>query len=1019
MFYAHEPLQKLAQVFCYRFFPISNLHASPGRFTHEIFDIGAKPMTKLLIFVFSALLIPLSPVAWAQETAARDRGSASLPSTCTPGVANTPADTMVIDNLYYVCTATNKWTAVHGLDVDNSWNGNNRFCGPIPWADVSCFGARAAPGGGPRATVRCVKDRPQIVVASASAFRLNDGVTIYGCGATNKMGAPTGLTVAPSEPWGLADTRSAVVGPAGNSEYEYAVVARDIYGALTAAATPVTLKTGQATLGPVHLEISTLSRANDRVTVVTKEPNKLVVGALVDIIPTNSQQFGGWYNVAKIDSSTQFELWNTATDTRAQGWMPGDTTSYSGGGTATYYQENYLKWTVLPGAWEYYVCAKRPGDTALKLIGVTKPTGPQNHYNDAAFEDYGSPYMDGQVFPSYVTNAVCTGSVTNDPLSTWITGISADGLTYTLHDAPTQTATATMVFDDAPGILRALNSTAYFHSERSGPNAYIGGSILIPPAAQPYVINSYLPVPQDVTIWQSGRLILNETVSLAGGDNWFGDWASDGAPQFSWYSGAAVVTNAASPGVYLTGSGNSLRGLTFGDLNANGGTLLVADNASPSNFDYVNFETGAGGAATDYTGMAVILRDTTSTIANYHFTKVVVATGPDQINDKSWSPSFWVAPAQAYGVNGIALTMDRTFFNRRGIAWGGGHGGDASFGGVSGFVSNWSYRQGGIIPYFTCMFCTPYSELTFNDSSQDTEGQPLEAALFNNPTGFLGPHVVAHNATGGAQSPLFQGARPSLAEIDGYFARASAFQNRDVLLKLAGSTLFVNAPYATTGDYSRAPGSVYTVGTPMHGVGGYSWWFDLAAPTAVSVAAAAGGKVPVGTWLYAVTAVGADNGETILSAPSAAVTTSSGTQTVRLKWSPSVGAYSYNVWRCNTAKTCTAPDGTTAGGFPWFRVALHVTGTSYSDASETSGDFAPPMLTGTGSTIINSTGAYAPFFEAPPITVSQLPPAAAGNAGQMRRVTDSTKITAEGQACEGGGSGAALAFSSGTVWKCF
>lgn len=30
-------------------------------------------MTKLLIFVFSALLIPVSPAAWAQETAARDR----------------------------------------------------------------------------------------------------------------------------------------------------------------------------------------------------------------------------------------------------------------------------------------------------------------------------------------------------------------------------------------------------------------------------------------------------------------------------------------------------------------------------------------------------------------------------------------------------------------------------------------------------------------------------------------------------------------------------------------------------------------------------------------------------------------------------------------------------------------------------------------------------------------------------------------------------------------------------------
>jgi hypothetical protein len=976
-------------------------------------------MMRVVIVVLLVLQVFAVPNALSQSGVTTTNNTQSLPATCTPGVDNTPADAMVIDNLYYVCTATNKWTAVHGLDVDNSWTGNNRFCGPIPWADVSCFGARAAANGGPKANVSCVKERPQIVVASANAFRLNDGVTIYGCGATNKMGTPAGLTVTPSEPWGLADTRSAVVGPGGNSEYEYTLVARDIYGAITAPATPVISKTGQATLGAVRAEISTLSRTNDRVTVVTKEPNKLVLGALVDIIPTNNQQFAGWYNVANIDSSTQFELWTTPTDTRAQGWMAGDTTSYSGGGAVTYYQENYLKWTVLPGAWEYYVCAKRPGDVKLKLIGVTKPTGLLNHYTDVGFEDYGSPYMDGQTFPSYVTDAVCTGSATNDPLSTWIIGISADGLTYTLHDAPFQTVPrSTMVFDDAPGILRALNSTAYSHSEHAETNSYIGGTIYIPPAAQPYVINSYLPVPKEVTIWQSGRLILNETVSLAGSDNWFGDWSSEGTPQFSWYSGAATVVNAASPGVYSMGMGNSLRGLNIADFNNNGGTLFVADNAAPGNFDYVNFLTGAGGGPKDYTGMAVVLRDTTNTIANYHFTKTVVSTGPDQVNDKSWSPSFWVAPPQAYGVNGIEVTMDRTFFNRRGIAWGGGHGGDASYAGLAGFVSNWSYRQGGIIPYFTCMTCTPYSELTFNDSSQDTEGQPLEAALIVNP-GILGPHIVAHNATGGAQSPLFQGARPSLAEIDGVFAKASAFQNRDILLKLAGHNPFVYAPYATTGNYSGVPGSVYTVGTPMHGVGGYSWWFDLAAPTGVSVSTGTGGKVPVGTWVYAVTGVGADNGETILSTPSAIVTTSLGTQTVRLKWNPSVGAYSYNVWRCNIAKPCTAPDGTTAGGFPWLRVALHVTGTSYSDASETSGDFAPPTMTGTGSTIINGTGAYAPFFEAPPITVAQLPAAAAGNAGQMRRVTDSKRITAEGQECAGGGSVAALAFSDGTAWKCF
>ena len=45
--------------------------------------------------------------------------------------------------------------------------------------------------------------------------------------------------------------------------------------------------------------------------------------------------------------------------------------------------------------------------------------------------------------------------------------------------------------------------------------------------------------------------------------------------------------------------------------------------------------------------------------------------------------------------------------------------------------------------------------------------------------------------------------------------------------------MFVSAPYATTGNYSGVIGSLFTVGTPMHGVGGYSWWFDLGGPLRV------------------------------------------------------------------------------------------------------------------------------------------------------------------------------------------
>lgn len=981
-------------------------------------------MLKMALSLFLLVLLAAASPAWGQGAATNVRSATSLPPTCAPSSGNTFADALVVNNVYYVCTAKNTWTPVHGLESDNTWTNNNRFCGPIPWADVTCFGARALTGGVPSTTATCVRGSKQVVIAAPNTFQVDDGVTLYGCGSTNSMGTPSGLKIIPSEPWGLADTRSAVPGGDGNSGYEYTVVARDIYGALSAPATPATISKGQGSLGLQRATIRSLSRTNDRITVVTTEPNRLVVNALVELEPKDSAQFGGWYNVAKVDSSTQFELWNTPTDTRAQGWMAGDTVSSSSGGSVAYYQENYLTWTALKGAWEYYVCAKRPGDTALKVIGVTKPTGLLNGYTDAAFEDYGSPYMDNQVFPSYVTDAICTGSATNDPLTTWVTAIAPDGVTYTLHDSASQSANRrTIVFDDAPGILRALNSTAYYHGDHAESSSYIGGAIYIPPAQHAYVINSYLQVPHQVTIWQSGKLFLNETIALSGSDNWFGDWGSAGTPQFGLDSGANVSVNAASPGVYLMGPGNSLRSLLIIDQNVSGGTLLVADNATPANFDSINFLTGAGDSAKDYTGMAVILRDTTQTIANYDFRKTAISTGPDQINDKSWTPSFWVAPGQAHGVNGIQVSMDHTFVNRRGIAWGGGHNGDAGPGGLFGFTSNWSYRQGGIIPYFTCMECTAYSPLTFNDASQDTEGQPLEAALTDYAyTGHLGPSIAAHNATGGAQMPLFGGSRPSFVDLDGFFAYASAIQNRDILFKTGGSFPFVYAPYGTTGDFSGVYGSLFTVGMPMHGTGGYSWWFDLRVPTQVSAKAETGGGVPPGSWIYAVTAVGADNGETIMSAPSAPVIVSAGTQAVHVQWSPSIGAYSYNVWRCTATDQfkCVNPDGTiSSGNAPWLRVALHTTGTTYSDTNAAPVRYTPPEVTGTGSTIVNAAGAYAPFFQAPPIAVSQLPAAAAVNAGEMRRVSDSTPIATEGQKCVGNGSATALAFSNGTVWKCF
>lgn len=59
------------------------------------------------------------------------------------------------------------------------------------------------------------------------------------------------------------------------------------------------------------------------------------------------------------------------------------------------------------------------------------------------------------------------------------------------------------------------------------------------------------------------------------------------------------------------------------------------------------------------------------------------------------------------------------------------------------------------------------------------------------------------------------------------------------------------------------------------------------------------------------------------------------------------------------------------------------------------------------------------FVQPATTTVGALPAAAAGNVGWIIVVSDSTTVAAEGQTCVGSSTNKALAFSNGSVWKCF
>ena len=936
-----------------------------------------------VVFLLSGLA---APAAWGQGATTKFHSAASLPATCSAGDENSAPDTLIVSGIYYICTSANAWSSYIPPSQPGSTNpssGSNCSKDTIPFADVTCWGARPIffSGTAPQTTASC-NGTNKVALGSAAGFQVGDGITIYRCGPTNKMGTPAAPVVTPSEAAGETGTGWVVKSPDGGSTYSYVIVARDKYGAVTAPSPATLIKTGQDKLGLQRASIRSLTRSNDKVTVVTTAANKLVYDAATQIESTLSHGFNGWFSIGHIDSPTQFELSATPVDTRAQGWQTKDVTSVGEGGTLAYYLGNHLSWDALPGAWEYYVCAERPGDSHFHLIGVTKPQGVTSGYQDVQFDDWGSPYMDSQTYPPYVEvlaganadaanshDAVCTGAATNDPLTTIITNITANTIT-TAGTAEQTVAKTVAIFDDGPTFLKAMNSIAYHHSG-SGSDSTLGGAVYIPPGKTypntTYPINSFLQVPAGLTIWQSGHIQLNETVAIAGSVNWFGEWGNIGVPQFGYNSGAPVDVKYASPGIDVYGPGNSFRSLNLSDLDENGGVLVVGDNLSGSNFDRVNFVTGDGDASKDYLSTAIVLRDTSGTIDDVHFDKVLFSSGPDQVSDKSWTPLFWIAPGQngKGGAQGVYfdITMDNSSWNRRGIAL-------SDQGGGGDFIFNRFYRQGGITPVFSFQlqaFCTSCANFIFNDEAQDTEGEPVVAALYTsaNVDNAIGYSVIFNSVAGsGGNGPLISGMRPAMFKLDPYvYMNDVATPNRDAIVDGSGYQ-FTYAPYAN-GASAPINGSLYSIMEAAHIPSGHSFFFDLLPPTLVTATATAagGGSVPAGTWFYAVNSTGADGGETILSKPSPGAVTSSGTQTVNVAWTGATGAYSYNVYRCQTA--CTTSDGApNPAATYWYRVCQHVVGLACSDSAASPAQIAVPQVGGTGATIANKNGVYAPVAQA-------------------------------------------------------
>lgn len=651
-----------------------------------------------------------------------------------------------------ICTPDGKSLVIKGTD---------------PWADITAFGAKATGTTVfPTTTATCTGTSCTLISA---VFNIGDGITIRGAGASNTMSTPaqpSSVTpvlanggVVPDAPY-----VQGVNGTTGATSYSYKVVARDKFGALTLPSTAKTISNGLSTLGLTTLTVSTLARSGTTITVTTTGTQLLVAGALIHMYGSTNAQFDGWFNVATAtNGSNTFTVTNTPMDT-AQGAATSAT-----GGVVSYYNANLIRWNPVTGAWEYYICASRPGDSgAYHLIGTSAPTQQTgNHYTITSFFDYGATVLSAQTYPAYVTDSICTaGSPTNDPLTTTVANVS--GLNITLASAALNAVTgATAVYDAAPAILAAANSI------NSISPAFTGGSIYLPPTPAVgqfygYVVNSYLKLPSGVNIIQSGNLLVNETIEFPGNANWSGNWNATGNNPglFAFGSWAETLCMTANPCLYSNGTGRAIyENLTIASSNTNGGNLWLTDDAYNLTWRNVSMD-GAQNASTDFISKPITLRSTQTGGDLYHFDTVSFSGGPNQVNDASWTPLFYIpaslTSSQATNVNNTLVDMKSVFFNSRGMEW-------DLYGGAYDLNLNWGYRQGGITPFLILFNGSglPGGPINLTHLTVDTEVQPLVSNLGAVNAAFI---RLSQDRSGGDDvggvPPSISGFKPDSADFD-------------------------------------------------------------------------------------------------------------------------------------------------------------------------------------------------------------------------------------------------------------
>lgn len=857
----------------------------------------------------------------------------------------------------YACTQVTNCPATN---ADTTWTNNLRIKGPSPHADLSAF-TRPINTNGCSTTATINILTPTIAtLANGACFQtnnglFNDGITIWGAGASVSISSPGAPTVTPNTissggvnlGGGNYTPNTVVNGATGSSTYSYIIVAFDQFGGFAAPSSATTITNGPATLGPFSCTISTETRSG---TNVTKNYSSSCPGAVAGAMsfdtgtqPNPAGTFAGFFNTQTVNSSTQV-VYAGPYNSASFGWNSTDNgnsgTNSSSGGTSYFFNSNHLSWTYGAGVWRYGICVERPGDGSYHRVGMTRPSTSVN--KDIQFDDYGATMMAGYIFPPYFTDAVCNGVAgQNDPLTTTITA-GAGTTTVTLANAASNGVTsATALFDNGPGLVAAGTSVA------TNP----AGELYVPPTAFTfgYVINSFTTLPA-TKIRQAGKIAINETIKVPGGVTWSGDAAVSCSPTaFQYFTGSAacILMQNANPAIYIAGDLVWMQNLSFITTGSDNWGTMIVDDAPHTRFSNMGFSPD-GATDSDFLSIPLVLRGGNgSADCQYDLDHIGFGMAGFSTTPGSWNPGIFIPSAQASDGTltngGCIVNLSKMSIGLHGIIQEGS--------GVDWNMDNID-RQGGVMPFLWHLNGSPTSgeNISANTVSLDTDGTSLLSIGNNNGMrvvdNFKGYDVKAGTGT------TFGGFGPSSLSIDYSITttlpNANGGTSRQCARTGVGNLITLNCNF----DYNAYIGPTAKIYTP------------LAAPTGVTGTAVAGGTITASIQIQFIVVANDINGQSSIgSTASAGATTSntcpgSGNCQFSVSWTPVPGASSYSVFGCQVGAagvmfqcptyTNILGAGTNATASP---VTLNVLG---------GGSVGPQSVTLAGLTGLTSIGLWGP-----------------------------------------------------------